>query len=532
MVVDYDAEHRRLTGLAIGLLALGGFFLLVVVFASHAYAFFGNRTQVLAPIIASVFLGVMTPVIIIAIRHQIRLTRIKLINLFAETFELDPYPPQIKSRGKAKNVDGTKYNAAFEFVKGKYYVDLDIESEDELELSRIPKFPMMVHADWMLLVCALPFIALATACVFLITIPVVDIVKIVGNVECQRLGSDCGSMNPWLWPSILTLGGTPSTVLEGKADDLWQYYHTNVLVVAGFSFTGAYFYSLRILLRSVSTFDLSPVTFLRCFTHTVLSILLAVVLYRSLYGIGDRSPVDGVASLWLATAFAIGFLPDAALQYAMQKSPFAFKSRFSELEQHAKIIPLTTLDGIDPYIAFRLEESNIFDVQNLAAFNPIMLHIESPYGIYQCVDWVAQAQLCTVVGPEKFFALKSIQVRTIFDLEREILSSSLPDDTLLNVIGAILVMDCGRDRKLREALQLGAPPGEKEGSSAEIMTRRQSLSVGAVRHLTWLIVDDLHVRRLRQIWQLIQERLGPESDSFSDTSRSAWAVKKACPGSP
>jgi hypothetical protein len=120
-------------------------------------------------------------------------------------------------------------------------------------------------------------------------------------------------------------------------------------------------------------------------------------------------------------AFGKGFEPETALLYVLCKSGLPFKDRDIGLEDQAKIVLLTLLDGVDAFVALRLEESNICDIQNLATFNPIMLHVERSYGIYATVDWVAQAQLCKVVGPESFMVPKALGIRTILDLQRAVL---------------------------------------------------------------------------------------------------------------
>ncbi len=514
-----------------GILGVAVLALVALVAASGLHAALGGKKQLLLAIWAMLFLALITPVTLIAIRHQIRLNRIKLIELFARSFQFAGVTPETRQSG------WTDSNVSFEFVKGKYFADLDLEDNREPNLADVPRFPMMLHADWMLLICAVPYIVLSAFGVFILLSPLIEVLN---------LGQD-HAIGSWLWPSILALGGSDLRVIsDGPA---FRTLHVNVLTVAAIAFAGAYVYTLRLLLRAVAVFDLSPITFLRAFAHIVLSMLLAVVIYRVFptgqeiigvvtggidavkqvtggapAGAAEPPPVAtdptlGVKSIWLIIAFALGFIPDAALQYVLQKSGLTFKERYSELERHTKQVPLTVIDGIDSFIAFRLEEANVFDVQNLAAANPIMLHIESPYGIYQTIDWVAQAQLCTVVGPDRFLLLKTLNIRTIFDLERAVMphvpaqkapSGAAvplpPSDDVVLAIGELLVRDSERDRAMRTQLVLGPSVGDGRDGA------RTKPTVAETQHMVAVMIDDLHVHRLRQIWRHIRDKLGGENE--------------------
>jgi hypothetical protein len=465
-----------------------------------------ERSELLVPVWAAIFLAVLTPLAIIAIRTQVRLTRVRLIDVFAKSFNFRPL-------GSATGQD----DVSFEFVKGKYFVDLDMPL-DKATVDDVPRFPMMLHADWMLIFCAIPYIVFSAFGLFILFAP------------HGHFAHD-GPIGTWLQPSLLAIGGVSRTLVEDPV--MADAYHRNVLTVASIAFAGAYFFTLRLFLRAVVVFDLSTVTFLRAFAHMVLAVILAIVIFRvapsteafrqlasdllatqsaTAEASGQQvaaavyDPTKGIGSIWLLVSFAFGFIPDSALTYLLQKSGLTFKDRQTALEKHTKVIPVTLLDGIDHMIAFRLEEANIYDVQNLAAFNPIMLHIESPYGIYHTIDWVAQAQLCTVVGPERFLALKTLNIRTIFDLQRAV--TQTPDDTLLDAIGELLLQDDSRDSQLRSDIGMRRLPSLQsfsDGSTTAEMRRK------AVVKLTEIILDDLHVYRLRQIWTNLEHRLTPTS---------------------
>lgn len=447
-----------------------------------------DRGPFAVPIWACVFLAFVTPFAIITIRHQVRRNRIKLIELFSASFDL-----------KTDCTSNGSDLASFEFVRGKYFADLDPKEKGnkDLSVSDMPRFPMMLHADWMLLFCAVPYMIFSGFGIFVLFSPLDQV--------------SSGAMSKWLAPSILAAGGAQGDWSKAAIDA----FHINVLTVTSLAYAGAYFHSLRLFLSAVATFDLSPLTFLRAFAHMVLSVTLAVVLYRAVPssaglenmvaeisgGTGTRAfdPTSGLGPQWFVVAFAMGFFPDFALDRLMRLVDYPFKRRYTVVEKHSPQVPLTVLDGIDLDVEYRLKEANIFDVQNLATFNPIMLHIESPYGIYQTVDWTAQAQLCTVAGPDRFLLLKTLNIRTIFDLERAVLDKSA-DPEILKAVGAIILHDCSRDKAMRKDI----------ADAASVTFIAGSFGAPAVIQLTHVMLDDLHVYRLRQLWDRIKQKIdGP-----------------------
>jgi hypothetical protein len=146
------------------------------------------------------------------------------------------------------------------------------------------------------------------------------------------------------------------------------------------------------------------------------------------------------------------------------------------------------IDGVDYDVRYRLEEAGIYDVQNLATANPLLLYVETPFGLYQTFDWVLQAQLCLVTEPERFIALKQHNIRTILDLERAVIGTGAPD-RYVQMIGAILFSN--------------------PATRAPIETTPGMLDVESVQHAVMVMLDDLHVHRLRELWRHIYVQLTP-----------------------
>jgi hypothetical protein len=262
-------------------------------------------------------------------------------------------------------------------------------------------------------------------------------------------------------------------------------YAHNTAVMLGFAFTGAYLWCVLYLIRRVNNYDLTPYSFLLCGMRILLAVAIALTVRHTIFtnaslvteAGGQIAGETGFATyLAVLVAFLLGFYPAAGMDYLVKRGQeLTIKRPHPDAAGMRYSLPLDIIDGLTDFVRFRLEELEYEDVQNLATANPVLLYVETPYNILQIIDWIAQAQLITAVGPKKVQELRKLNVRTIFDLAR--------------------IGDSNHFRRC--ALQiLVEPESFRDGLATAPDDEIQSMFVCMFTS----IADDLHVIRLARVW--------------------------------
>jgi hypothetical protein len=226
----------------------------------------------------------------------------------------------------------------------------------------------------------------------------------LGFITAMLLSSD---VKFWQPPNFILSGMQkigPNPVSEGLTAYQWN---SGAVIVAGF--IGAYLFTLQYLVERVRTYELSPMSFLMA-SMSILEGCFVVAIARHLM---PEEPANYLVPL----AFLLGYFPTFGIVFLVEHL------RISQLKTTARgaydrryVMPTDIIDGIDMITKFRLMEAGIRDVQNLAAANPVLLYVETPFGLLAILDWIGQAQLILAVGGTIASDLRAIGIRTIFDI--------------------------------------------------------------------------------------------------------------------
>ncbi|MBY5635221.1 hypothetical protein HFO39_10585 [Rhizobium leguminosarum] len=376
-------------------------------------------------LVVAFLLSLVVPVIVIAIRQTVKLHRGEIIQDLAAVFH------------SAKEPESERLIPSFEFVKFKYFVPTGLERGQRQDFQ-----------VWAWGVAVFPFFLVVSSTSYIC-------------IEFFQYP-----------PFADALFGTHAPVAL-------------CMIAVSAAFCGGYLNSIRALTQSIQNFDLSPSLIVALATQIFSAVVLAAIFayaVHAIYGTTGLPKGVGVSEVVAVLAFAIGFFPDAAQRTLIGRSKLKnFKRENLSVYKYTLATPVELIDGIDTEIRNRLSDFHIETTQNLATANPLMLFVETPFGVYQIMDWVAQAQLCASVGAEAMTSMWKLGVRTLFDLERAALDERCRHPELLQSIGRHLL-------------------GHKDDKS--------DFSPEAITANIQMRLDDPHVHRLRQIYMQVGERIG------------------------
>ena len=113
-------------------------------------------------------------------------------------------------------------------------------------------------------------------------------------------------------PTPFSLGGWPS---------LTDPERLSLLSTISYTFLGGYIWTIYYLIKRVSNFDLSPLSFLRASAHILFGAFVSAVLWHVINEFYRGSEIGSGRGIGIALAFLVGFFPELGLSRLLAKYP-------------------------------------------------------------------------------------------------------------------------------------------------------------------------------------------------------------------
>jgi hypothetical protein len=192
---------------------------------------------------------------------------------------------------------------------------------------------------------------------------------------------------------------------------------TNTLQAMRYGFLGAYLFSIALVCRRYTTWDIQPSLYMTCTLTIIAGLAFNYVAFEAISNLtmpssDTNTPTTGIgAGLMAITAFSFGFFPSLATRWFNRIAHTALNER----QHRADAFPLGLIDGISRFHESRLLDEGIDNIQNLACANIEDLLCHTRYSAQQVMEWVDQAILYTYLETSEIEIFRRGGVRTISD---------------------------------------------------------------------------------------------------------------------
>ena len=181
-----------------------------------------------------------------------------------------------------------------------------------------------------------------------------------------------------------------------------------------FGFLGAYIFSLQLVYRRYTTFDLQPIVYMYCALTMIAGIVFNFVAFEAVNALNGPENASGLTEgLLPIVAFSLGYFPYLAIRWFNRVG----YSALGVQRRRASFLPLGLIDGISQFHETGLRDEGIDNLQNLASAELDELLINTRFSAPQVIAWVDQAILYLYLESNEIETFRRGGIRCFTDLQ-------------------------------------------------------------------------------------------------------------------
>ncbi|WP_157951095.1 hypothetical protein [Cyanothece sp. BG0011] len=213
------------------------------------------------------------------------------------------------------------------------------------------------------------------------------------NIIKEKSNSDWNYIIQSLIPIVVTNLGVNLLFIQNLPYELFNDYNRDYLTIMKAGFIGGYIFSVQLIYRRYTSFDLKPYVYMACTLAMISGILFSFIaspLILSLFGNnsnnGDYQIQNGIIYI---LGFSLGYFPYLAIRWFNQIAYRALQIN----EYQSNSLPLNILDGISQFHETRLHDEGIDNIENLASAPIDDLLVNTYFSASRIIGWIDQAIL-------------------------------------------------------------------------------------------------------------------------------------------